>query len=288
MQPSQVVTLTTDFGLGDSYVGTMKGVMLGIFPQLQLVDLTHAIAPQDVAAAGFQLGQAMAYFPPGTVHLAVVDPGVGGDRLPLAIALDQAWLVGPDNGLFDPLLQRFAPRAAVRLNRPQYWRTPRPSRTFHGRDIFAPAAAHLAAGVPLEQLGDRFDPVSNLISSSPALYRRHPDGIWGQIQAIDHFGNLVTSIPAEALAAGPWQLQLGPTGPGQARAIDAVETYGDRPPGSPLALVGSHGWVEVAVNGGSAEAYFQARVGDGVRLVEQPPKPLAGESAGGASPMPPV
>ncbi|NJN30902.1 MAG: SAM-dependent chlorinase/fluorinase, partial [Synechococcales cyanobacterium RM1_1_8] len=167
--PSGLITLTTDFGLDDSYVGVLKGVMLALGAQLRFVDLTHAIGPQDLWAGRYHLGQAVPMFPPGTVHLAVVDPGVGGARRGVAIAYDRAgdragepgWLVGPDNGLFSAVLEHYPVQAAVQLNRPAYWRRGMvgpASATFHGRDIFAPVAAQLALGVDLVELGEAVDP----------------------------------------------------------------------------------------------------------------------------------
>lgn len=267
MKPCQIITLTTDFGLQDSYVGILKGIMLSLTPGLQLVDLTHTIPPHDIAAAGFQLAQALPHFPPGTVHLAIVDPGVGSDRPALAIALAQAWLVGPDNGLWQAVLHQHPAQAAVQLNRPQYWRTPKPSPTFHGRDIFAPAAAYLAGGLPLDQLGDRFE-LDQLHTGNPGPSSLASTKRWGHIQGIDHFGNLITSIAAAALPPRPWELQLQTSDPPKTSRIEGATTYSDRPLGVPLALVGSHGWVEVAVNGSSAQAHFQAQMGDKVDLVE--------------------
>ncbi len=146
-----IITLTTDFGLSDGYVGAMKGVILGIAPAAHLVDLSHEIAPQDVRQAAHVLADAVPYFPAGTVHLAVVDPGVGSARRPLLITTPRAAFVGPDNGLFTFILGT-AKTQAWALDQPGYW-LPEISRTFHGRDIFAPVAAHLACGVPPEMLG---------------------------------------------------------------------------------------------------------------------------------------
>ncbi|NJM57077.1 MAG: SAM-dependent chlorinase/fluorinase [Synechococcales cyanobacterium RU_4_20] len=155
MKPNTLVTLTTDFGLQDAYVGVMKGVIWGIAPQVKLVDLTHSIAPQDLWAARFQLANSVPYFPPGTVHVAVVDPGVGSQRRAIAIQCSQGWLVGPDNGLFSGVLERYPAQKVVNLSDRSYWRERSPSFTFQGRDIFAPVAAHLAQGVALEALGER-------------------------------------------------------------------------------------------------------------------------------------
>ncbi|NCJ07980.1 hypothetical protein GS597_15995 [Synechococcales cyanobacterium C] len=255
------VTLLTDFGQSDAYVGILKGVMLGICPSLEFVDLTHEIPAQNVALASFQLQNAFPYFPAQTVHLAVVDPGVGSERRGIAVQLPTGFLVGPDNGLFTGVLAAAAsqnwPVQVVELNQPQYWRTAQPSATFHGRDIFAPVAAHLARGVPLTHLGSS---LSEADLQGLTLPTWCPTRGQGAIQAIDHFGNLITNIPGQ-VACGTWSLVY------DSGQIPGGRTYSDQPLGTLLGLVGSHGWVEIAVNGNSAQARLQANVGDRVRLV---------------------
>ncbi len=257
-----LITLTTDFGLADSYVGVMKGVMASIaaehgYGPLRFVDVTHGIAPQDVAAGRFHLGQAVPYFPVGTVHLAVVDPGVGGERRAIAIDCERGVLVGPDNSLFSAVLERFPARAAVELNRSQFWWGAEPSRTFQGRDIFATVAAHLAGGVPLEALGDAIKLESlvhlGLVEAVPVT------GGWrGSAQCVDHFGNVVTTVKAGAVEGLGWVVEVA------GFRVSAVGSYGEGELGELIALVGSHGWVEVAVNGGSAAERLQVSVGDEV------------------------
>ncbi len=185
-----IVTLLTDFGLEDEYVGVMKGVILSIAPQVRLVDLTHSVPPQDVRRAALILMNAAPYFPPDTVHLAVVDPGVGTERRPIAVRTGRGTFVGPDNGLFSFVLAEMETWTAVELREPAY-RLPLVSTTFHGRDIFAPAAAHLASGVPVEALG----PVVNNLATLP-LPRLEigESSLEGEILYADRFGNLVTSI----------------------------------------------------------------------------------------------
>jgi S-adenosylmethionine hydrolase len=267
--PIPVITLLTDFGLRDGYVGMMKGVMLGIHSPLTLVDLSHQIPAQDVHAANLQLVQVIPYFPQGTIHLAVVDPGVGTERGAIAIECSLGYLVGPDNGIFTDILARFPAQRVVRLNRVQYWRTPHPSPTFHGRDIFAPIAAHLACGVDLRILGAPMAPEA-LVRLPPLPYRvLGPQQVQGCIQHIDGFGNLITNIPGTVLEnAQTWQVHI------QSRVINPVidqviggaSTYGKKAKGELLALVGSHGWVEVAVNGGSAEAVLGVGVGEPLQV----------------------
>jgi len=250
MPENRIVTLLSDFGLSDVYVGVMKGVIAQINSSLTVVDLTHQIPPQNIAAARFNLMNAYPYFPVGTVHIAVVDPGVGSQRRAIALQLDAGFLVGPDNGLFTGILNQNPVVAAVELTNSDYWRTPTPSTTFHGRDIFASVGAHLASGVPLEQLGKVID-AATLVQL--AIPERTPiaGGIVGCIQYIDHFGNLVTNIPAADVQGKTWSVAVGN------RIILGSETYSDRELGDIVALVGSHGWVEIAVNGGSAHSTLQ-------------------------------
>ncbi len=250
-----VLTLLTDFGLQDGYVGVMKGVILQIDPTIQIIDLTHQIPPQDIAAARFNLMNAYSYFPKGTVHVAVVDPGVGGSRRAIAVELEQCFLVGPDNGLFSGVLSQVAPKAVVELTNSLYWRTSKPSSTFHGRDIFAPVGAHLAQGVALSELGRGLNPKS-LVQLPLATCSRTEDRIRGCIQYIDRFGNLVTNISGGDISGKRWSVEIA-----QSR-IAGRYTYGEVASGELLALVGSHGWLEIALNRGSAQAQLNLRVGD--------------------------
>ncbi len=231
----------------------MKGVIACINPNLHVIDLAHEIPPQDIAAARFSLLSAYPYFPDGTVHVAVVDPGVGSARRAVAIAFCGGFLVGPDNGLFSGVLSQSPATAAVELTNPQYWYTPNPSTTFHGRDIFAPVAAHLASGVEFVALGAAIDP-QTLVRLPMAEVQPTQTGWRGGIQSIDRFGNLVTTLPATAVQDRAWYVQIG------WRSIPGVRTYGDAPPGELVALVGSHGWIELAVNGGSAEAILASEI----------------------------
>lgn len=251
----RAIALLTDFGLRDGYVGVLKGVILTLAPTATLVDLSHEVPHQNVRAGRFCLANAVDYFPPETVYLAVVDPGVGGDRRAVAVRCDRGWLVGPDNGLFGGVLERYPAIAAVELTDPSAWRTPNPSFTFHGRDIFAPVAARLAMGTPLETLGRAIAPDSLQDLPPLTLTELAVDGtaaiagqIQGQIQYIDHFGNGITNIPGDRVLHKTWRAVVGD------RAIGSARTYGDVPLGSPLALIGSHGWVEIACNGHSAAA----------------------------------
>jgi hypothetical protein len=254
-----IITLTTDFGLADGYVAAMKGVILGIAPQATLVDISHQIEPQNVREAAYVLRTALPYFPPGAVHVAVVDPGVGSARRPLAARVGNSFLVGPDNGVFTYALQSAGqPAACVHLDNPKYW-LPQVSRTFHGRDIFSPVAAHLANGVPLEALGAVIDdPVQ--FEVQPA--QRKPDGsLRGQVIHVDRFGNLVSNIPGAWLAGKHWRVHIA----GQ-QIIGPNLAYADAAPGQLLTLVSSDATLEVAVRDGSAAERLGVAAGEPIAV----------------------
>lgn len=252
---NHIVTLLSDFGWQDVYVGVMKGVIAQINPQLQVIDLTHQIPAQNLVVGRFCLLNACPYFPRGTVHVAVVDPGVGSHRRGVAIAFSGGYLVGPDNGLFSGILNVLSASAAVELTNPRYWFSPNPSKTFHGRDIFAPVGAHLASGVALEELGNSID-LATLVQLPIPQYEPTKNGVQGCIQYIDHFGNLITNIPAQSVAQFNWSVVVGEL------VIPRGQTYSDGEQGQLLALIGSHGWVEIAVNGGSAQSRLGMDWGD--------------------------
>lgn len=274
-----IVTLTTDFGTADGYVGTMKGVILSVVPGARLVDISHEIGPQNVRQTAYVLYTAYPFFPPHTVHLVVVDPGVGSSRRPVALHTPSGTFVGPDNGVFSYVIAREPVEALVELADPRY-RLPQVSHTFHGRDIFAPAAAHLASGVPVGALGPRVsDPVT---FPSPRL-EISPAGVIGEVLHADHFGNVITSIGLLAWSDDALLLEpaFGELGGGERvhfRADGAVvvvagqeiagvyRTYADVATGEALALVGSEGHLEVAVREGSAARSLGLRPGDAVVL----------------------
>ena len=253
-----LITLLSDFGAQDVYVGVMKGVIAQINPGLQVIDLTHLIPPQNIAAGRFCLMSAYSYFPASTVHVAVVDPGVGSQRRGVAVKFAGGYFVGPDNGLLSGVFSLSPVQAAVELTNPDYWRSPHPSSTFHGRDIFAPVGAYLASGVSIEQLGNPIAPDS-LVQLS-LLYQQSEAEINGCIQYIDTFGNLITNIPAAAVR-GSWSVKVKDI------FIPSGQTYSDLQVGELIALGGSHGWVEIAVNGGSAQSRLQLDWGDSIAVV---------------------
>jgi len=252
-----LVTLTSDFGSGDSYVGVMKGVILRICPSCRLVDLAHSIPQGDILKASFALRSAVKYFPAGTVHLAVVDPGVGGSRLPVAIHAGNMYFVGPDNGLFWFLAEQDPPSKTVILENAGYT-LPSTSTTFHGRDVFAPVAAHLASGVGLEELGPPL--LKQLVTPSlPQVEWIGNASLRGHVIYVDHFGNCVSNILPEEVGcdlSGSWVVELRDYHP-----LPIGSYYGQVDDGSPIALIGSSGNLEIAVRNGSAAKKLNLDVG---------------------------
>jgi S-adenosyl-L-methionine hydrolase (adenosine-forming) len=260
MTKLKAIALLTDFGGQDVYVGVMKGVIVKINPQIPIIDLTHEIPPQDLIAGRFALLSAYAYFPDDTVYVAVVDPGVGSRRRGVAIQFARGFLVGPDNGLFSGILseQKGTEKAiaAVELDNNLYWRTPNPSKTFHGRDIFASVGAHIANGVNLLELG-REIPLDSLVSLSLPQIAIAERQIVGCIQYIDRFGNLVTNI-AEKNIPPDSQIII------KDQIIPWGQTYSDVQSQELVALIGSHGYLEIAVNCGNAQQKLQMQLGEKV------------------------
>ncbi len=259
-----IITLTTDFGWADGYVGAMKGVILSIAPDVQVVDVAHEIPPGDVRAAAYVLRQATPYFPPGTIHVAVVDPGVGSDRRALAARTPQAIWIAPDNGLLSLCLAE-GPVEIRQLSNPRYHR-PQVSATFHGRDVFAPVAAHLARGAPFDELGPLVTAPVQLAWPRPVS---NPDGSWrGQVVHIDRFGNLVTNFDRQMMTLAlrdvpPAQVMVEIAGQ---RITGLKRTYADGAPGELMLLVGSSEQLEIAIRDGDAARTLHVRPGDGIIL----------------------
>ncbi len=237
-----IVTLLSDFGTKDGFPAAMKGVLLALAPGIQLVDVAHDIEPGDVEGGAWPLAQYWKLFPSGSVHLAVVVPGVGGRRKAIALAADGRYVIAPDNGLVTAVVRSAADWRCVEIAEPQYVR-PSPSATFHGRDIFAPAAAHLADGLALERLGP---PVAEPILLAWVPPERSEGEVRGRIAHVDRFGNLITDIPG-AWVDGSWRFWVAGSDVGALR-----RTYSDVEAGELLAVVGSAGTVEVAARGASA------------------------------------
>ncbi len=261
-----VITLTTDFGLSDPYVGIMKGVILGICPGARLVDLTHSIPPQELAPAVLTLRASIPFFPKGTIHLAVVDPGVGTSRRGIAAEFDGGILVGPDNGIIPAALGGKQITRAVSLEADACRLHP-VSETFHGRDIFAPAAAHLARGAGLETLGPMVEDPVTIDIPQPLVVENEDSSIEvsGQILYADHFGNLITNIPRELIESADEKRAVRVT-IGETTIAKISRTYSDGVTDQPVALFGSHGHLEIACNQGSAQEKLGAQKGDVVRV----------------------
>ena len=251
-----IVALTTDFGLSDPFVGIMKGVIASRAPGATVVDVTHGIPPQDVLAGALVLRHALPYFPDGSVHVAVVDPGVGTSRRPLCVETSRGFLVGPDNGLLSLAAPPGDVRRIVHLTEERFFLAPR-SHTFHGRDVFAPVAAALASGTAAAVLGSELTDMERLGVPAPVA---DGDRIRGQVIYVDHFGNLVSNVSDDILARlGDVTITVR-----EARVRGVASSYAAVAPGEPVAVVNSWGLLEIAVREGSARAALGARVGDPV------------------------
>lgn len=260
---SQIITLTTDFGTQDHYVSVMKAVMLGIAPSAQFIDVSHHIPAQDIMAGAWVIRNAAFEFPKGSVHLVVVDPGVGTDRNPVALKINDQYFVGPDNGIFSLITNEFKFKA-YKLNKSKFWRKER-SRTFHGRDIFSPVAAHLSTGVDIRELGD---PIKELVSYHWAVPIGDKDGLQGWVIHIDRFGNLITNISEQLLeeTAGRRKVRVYV---GNTIIDHMVNTFADVEAGEPAAFIGSSGMLEVGINKGNAAQMLGVDKGAQISLVLQ-------------------
>jgi S-adenosyl-L-methionine hydrolase (adenosine-forming) len=253
-----IITLTTDFGYKDPFVGIMKGVIAGISPQVQVVDLSHGIPPQDIMAGALVLRHSVAYFPRGTIHVAVVDPDVGSIRVPLLAEFDEGYFIGPDNGIASLLFADQAPRRLVHLSNRTYHRQPS-SATFHGRDIFAPVAAHLSLGTDPAVFGESVSDFVRLHWPTPT---KSETGIDGEIVYIDSFGNLLTNIEEKDLAAFKKENLSITLGDMVIRGL--VPNYAAGENGHYIALINSWGLLEIALYKDSAQRRCKARTGDKV------------------------
>jgi len=271
---SAIITLTTDFGLNDAYVAAMKGVILGINPEATLVDVCHTVKPQNILQAAFVLSTAYEFFPQRTIHLVVVDPGVGTERRAIILRTPTADFVAPDNGVLSYVIQQSSTKPivtsadqlielqpgleAVAITKPQFWRSP-VSHTFHGRDIFAPVAARLSLGFSSTDLGETITSIHMLPLPKP--YRTPKGTLVGHILHIDSFGNLVTSIRSHDLpqTAKSMTIKVGE------QIVSGLSHTYDEGRGL-LALIGSSGYLEIALTGGSAYALTGADVGSEVRV----------------------
>ncbi|MCI0704578.1 MAG: SAM-dependent chlorinase/fluorinase [Planctomycetia bacterium] len=261
MTSTPIITLTSDFGRASPYVAVMKGVILSINPAACIVDLTHDIRPQDIRHASYILGTAAPYFPPLTIHVCVVDPGVGSERAAICARADPHYFIGPDNGVFTNVFREHMPPNWIRrLTEPSFWRKNPPSDTFHGRDIFAPVAAHLSRGADSARLGpELMEPVLLPMHSAITFGNR-----WqGEIQFVDDFGNLITNIPASGVTSLPVKVSVGGRSLGVVRW---VRTYSEAKAGELVSLFSSDGFFEIAQVKENASTKLNISAGTPVEL----------------------
>lgn len=253
-----IVTLTTDFGLADHYVGTMKGVLLNRCPHAQLIDVSHEIPPFAIAAGAYTISQAAPYFPAGTIHVIVVDPGVGTPRKPILVEALGQFFVAPDNGVLTLICAQDRSTTAWEITNRSLW-MPAPSNTFHGRDIFAPVAGALAARIAGSgEVGPHLERIEKLPGLQPEQIDKET---WrGTILSVDHFGNVITSFRAGSfpqIANQPFTLEAG-----EREIRDFRATFGGAAPDCCFAYVGSGGYIEIGINQRSAAAFLGVRVGE--------------------------
>jgi S-adenosyl-L-methionine hydrolase (adenosine-forming) len=247
-----IITLLTDFGLRDHFVGAIKGVLLKLNPDLTLIDISHLIPPQDIYSGAFTLSQSCFYYPVGTIHLAVVDPGVGSARKALAVTADGHFFVAPDNGLLTHIMESQEDCTAYEITADHYFNKP-VSTTFHGRDVFAPIAAWISRGIPLHQLGPV---VSNPVKLQiPSIKRVRDSLIQGSILAVDHFGNLITNLKASDIPQA-FKMMAG-----QKEITSMRQTYADGSPGELFVVPGSTGFLEITIKDDSAAAHLNLKPG---------------------------
>jgi S-adenosylmethionine hydrolase len=248
MGKTRIITLITDFGEASGYVGTMKGVILSINPACNIIDITHQISPQDREEAAFVLKSVHPFFPPDTIHLVIVDPGVGSARKPIIVESSRSWFVGPDNGVFSFIFLEDPPKGVLEITNDRYFLSP-VSPTFHGRDIFAPIAAHLSSGVSIHEIGKELKNFVQLEGLEPEVDQ---DMLKGRIIFIDHFGNLVSNISqkffSRIVGKNPFQITVGN------RVLRKIyPTYSDAEDGEVLALFGSSQQLEISVRNGNCQ-----------------------------------
>ena len=263
LEPNGTLTLLTDFGTQDHFVGVMKGVINEIAPHVTTIDINHQVRPQNVSLGAHLLAEAVSYFPPGTVHVAVVDPGVGTERRAIAAQIGDQFFVAPDNGLLTLILNQARETGKhieiVALNQPKYW-LPELSASFHGRDIFAPVGAHLANGLPLDRLGDEIhDPIMLDLPAPKSTV----NGWLGEVVMVDAFGNLSTNLSEDMLGNNPKNVLVKI---GEQRMQGLTETFGDEKPGALIATVDSRGTLAISIVNGNAAEALGADIGTPVKV----------------------
>ncbi len=261
MAKPSLITLITDFGYSDPFAGVMKGVILNICPEVRIVDITHHIAPQNIDEAAFKLKSSYAYFPKSTIHVVVVDPGVGTDRAVLGVQTDKYTFLAPDNGILKYIFHTHPDCKVYGITNPDYF-LPNVSRTFHGRDVFAPAAAHLARGVTLSEMGEM---TREYVRGKIASCEVEGNRIEGQIVAFDRFGNGITNIEEEKIDKTK-KIRIEIKSVKLDRLSQSYQAVSD---GEPLAIIGSSGTIEIAVNRQSAKEKLNLQPGDSVTVVRE-------------------
>lgn len=261
LTPSRTITLMTDFGTSDNYVGVMKGVILSINPQAQIIDITHAIPPQDIHGAAFLIDSAYRYFPTGTIHLIVVDPGVGSERRAIVCQTQTAYFICPDNGILTHIFRNEEPIHTVTVENTAYF-LPQISNTFHGRDIFAPVAARLSRGVSINKLGNPATNPVQLPIPKPAVSN---EAIVGHVIWIDSFGNLITNISHKILESLPEQSSFV-IHAGIAKIDCLNHSYAESAVGELLAIIGSTNQLEISINQGDAAQILGLKRGDAITV----------------------
>ena len=260
-KPSGFITLMTDFGLADGFVGTMKGITYTINPDATIIDVSHEIASQDISAAAFLLGASYRYCPPGTIHVIVVDPGVGSQRRAIAVETAEYYFVAPDNGVLTRVLAQEEVIKSVELTNAEYF-LDEISDTFHGRDVFAPIAAHLSLGIGIDALGVETGDLIEIPLSEPEIVQ---DGIKGSVIYVDKFGNLITDITRKLFETVVSDRQFV-IKVAQIKLDSISRSYADAPDGHALAIFDSFGNLEIAVNRANASKILGVKTGDNVRI----------------------
>ncbi len=262
MEESGIITLTTDFGHSDPYVAMMKGVVFSINPRARIVDITHKIRTGSIEQGGWIIRDTFQFFPEGTVHIGVIDPGVGGKRRPVAVSVREHFFVGPDNGLFWPVIEGEEDPLVIHITEERYLMR-KVSSTFHGRDIFAPVGAYITRGVDIFSFGKKIhDPVRAFLKEPYMKEGR----LMGEVTRADNFGNLITNVPGEEIKSFTQKenffISIG------GLVLDSLNsTYCEVPRGKPLALIGSSGYLEIAFNMASAERELGGKCGPGTKVV---------------------
>lgn len=263
MRRSGVISLLTDFGDQDAYVGIMKGVIAGINPCAYVIDICHSIPPQDICNGAYLLYTSYKYFPKGTIHVAVIDPGVGSARGIVCVETQDYLFLTPNNGLLSFIARKERLKNIIHITNSRYF-LPSPSHTFHGRDIFAPVAAHLSLGIKTQQLGAKTNQLDYLNIPEPSF--KKPGQLEGQIISIDRFGNLITNITRTHIESLALNQKGTEVAIGKKKILGLSITYTDVRAGQPLVLIGSAGFLEISVNQGNAQKYFNVYRGSKISI----------------------